>query len=336
MAFTATTILELLVFITWACLSIRGYRNGIFRQLVPSQAILSEMCSAASLTFAPGLFDAVQAASPPAVSFFLSLPSDSSRRWAVYALVLEKPDALSLIYIGSGTDARDGLRSRWRHYEKPDFDMLPEHVLAALKDGYSIVHKGTLVWSPLPSAANVPIFRVLFIAMEAAFTFLFWAVKSRKPDHFMISCCPWPLASFSYGGLCSHSPLQDSVQGRFDLSAEQLEAIAAANKEKNAAKLSQYRQDHPDLIKATKNRSFAKVKASKKFYCTLCGVSCAKPWELKRHNSSERHRLRVEKAAEGIENKYRCVPCDYSTSSASAFCTHKKSQRHLRNVAAAT
>ena len=336
MAFTATTILELVLFVTWACLSIRVHRNGIFKQLIPSQAILSEMCSAASLAFAPGLLEAVQSASPPAVSFFRNLPSDCSRRWAVYALVLEKPGALSLIYIGSGTDAKNGLRSRWRDYEKRQLDKLPDHVAAALRDGYSIVHKGTLVWSPLPSAANVPRSRVLFIAMEATFTFLFWAVKSRKPDHFMLPCCPWPLASFSYGGLCSHSPLQDSVQGRFDLSAEQLEAIAADNKEKNAAKLSQYRKDHPDLIKSTKQRSFAKVKASKKFHCSLCGVSCAKPWELKRHNSYTRHRLRVEKATEGIKNKYRCVPCDYATSSQSAFCNHKKAQRHLRNVAAAT
>lgn len=34
-------------------------------------------------------------------------------------------------------------------------------------------------------------------------------------------------------GLCSHNPLHKDVSGNFDLSAEQLQAIAAEVKEKN-------------------------------------------------------------------------------------------------------
>jgi hypothetical protein len=51
MAFPATTMLEVLVFITWACLSVPVHKNGLFTQLFSRQTILFEICSAASLSF---------------------------------------------------------------------------------------------------------------------------------------------------------------------------------------------------------------------------------------------------------------------------------------------
>jgi hypothetical protein len=51
MAFPATTMLEVLVFITWACLSVSVHKNGLFTQLFSRQTILFEICSAASLSF---------------------------------------------------------------------------------------------------------------------------------------------------------------------------------------------------------------------------------------------------------------------------------------------
>jgi hypothetical protein len=59
---------------------------------------LAEICSAASLSFCPGLLDAIQAAGPPAVSFFQNTPTHGRRRWGVYCLVLEKPGHIPLIY----------------------------------------------------------------------------------------------------------------------------------------------------------------------------------------------------------------------------------------------
>lgn len=54
--------------------------------------------------------------------------------------------------------------------------------------------------------------RLLFLAMEAAFSFVFWTMHSRKPTHSMLTACPWPLSAFTYRGLCDHSPTHESSQ----------------------------------------------------------------------------------------------------------------------------
>lgn len=145
MAFPATDMLEVLVLITWACLLQPVHKNGLFKQFFFDQAVLFEICSAVSLSFRPGLFEAIQAARPPDVSFFRNLPSDSRRRWAVYALVLEKSGAVPLIYIGSGTDMTRGVPARWTVHDRPDANRqeLPENARRALSEGYKIVYKGS-------------------------------------------------------------------------------------------------------------------------------------------------------------------------------------------------
>lgn len=327
MAFAATTMLELLVLITWACLTVPDiFKNALFTQFFYCQEVLSEICSTASLCFCPGLFDAVQAASPPSIEFFKGLPTNDRKRWAVYAIVLEKSGAIPLVYIGSGTNALYGVSARWGFYNRLDFTMMPRHVCAALKDGYEITHKGILVWCSLPAAAKVPIYRLLFLAMEAAFTYTFWAVKSRLTDHSMISCCPWALSSFTYGGLGSHNPLIELAAGDFNLSSEELEAVAAeAKKLKRQTKI-KYEQSHKEEIKANKKlyqasehgkkilrnnqatfrknhpekkaansqRYNEKVKALKKFYCAICDSNCSSPADLRRHNATQRHLQKVK------------------------------------------
>jgi hypothetical protein len=57
-------------------------------------------------------------------------------------------------------------------------------------------------------------------------------MQSQNKDYGISGCCPWPRNSLSYIGLCSHSALAEDVTGNFELSSEQLEAVAAAIKEK--------------------------------------------------------------------------------------------------------
>jgi hypothetical protein len=118
MAFAASNLVGLLVLITWACLAAPVHKHPLFMQIFPSQAVLSEIISAASLSFCPGLFDAIQAAGPPPLSFFRNLPVGNLKKWAVYALVLEKPGFESLVYIGSGTNLKGGVRSRFAEYDR--------------------------------------------------------------------------------------------------------------------------------------------------------------------------------------------------------------------------
>lgn len=315
-------MIEVLVSLVWACLLVPAYKHPIFMQVFSDRDVLAEFMTAACLGFCPGLLEVIRASSPPALSFFRSLPSkpsDTHRRWAVYALVLEKPGAIPLIYIGSGTSHDKGIRARFTKYNIFDHTV-PYHVRLAVEKGYAIVHKGLLVWCPLPSAADVPRFRVLFVAIEAALTFLFWAMKSNNKDYGYGSCCPWDRNARSYNGLCGHSALNEGAIGDFDLSAEQLEALATerrANvkaynadyyqaslqkdpegfKAKNIAKAKKYAKENPEKVAAGKKRQDAKVIASKKYHCVVCDKSFSCPSHLKTHNKGGPHLLKVAAAA---------------------------------------
>ena len=345
---------------TWACLSESSSKQGRCTQLLSSEAALSQLCSAASLSFCPGLFDAVQSPDPPDVSFFESLPSNAVRIWGVYVIVLKKKNAVPLIYIGSGTSVSGGVSSRWQAYNRRDVSTMPRFVLAAFRDGYSIVHKGLLVFCPIPPAADVPMFRLLFLAMEATFSFLFWAMRSQDKDYGMSSFCPWPRDSLSYSGLCTHDPLCEIVLGNFDLSREQLEAMAAATKEKrriwnvnyaseHRARLRAqspeqlkererkssevYRQRHPGRKKAMVQAGRMKRKASKAFHCTICNVDCESSNHLARHNLGKYHLTKVAKAESGIVQKHYCAVCRYGAPDRPSLVKHNLTERHLQRVA---
>jgi cytochrome c553 len=334
MAFEATTMIELLLYITWACLAVPVYKHPLFLQVLPNQSMLSEIISTVPFSFCPDLFRVLNKVRPPTIDFFKNLPSDIVAKWGVYVLVLEKKDAVPLIYIGSGTNASSGLRGRFYQYEKKE--NLAVYVKKAVDEGYDIVHKGLLVWCPIPSATNVPKFRILFYAIEAAFSFMFWSMHSRTKDYGMSGCCPWDRALFSYGDLCSHSALTDGViHGRFDLSDEQLAAMAATTKEQKT-------KNH--------NSSEANIKASKKYCCELCDVPCTSNYVLLRHKTSRSH---LEKVAKQLRNspvkkksasalsqakalslkKYYCRTCDVSCPSKWELNRHNtQSKRHQKMV----
>jgi len=123
-----------------------------------------------SVYLSSGLFKVVQSSTPPTIAFFKSLPTNYTNLWAVY-LVLEKRNCRPKIYIGSGTSTTNGVTYRLGQYEKDQ--LLPKYVEIALKEEYTIVHKGLLCFAPISSAAKVPITRLFFVALEAVFTLVF-------------------------------------------------------------------------------------------------------------------------------------------------------------------
>ena len=346
--------------------------NGLFKQLFFDECIISELCSSASLCFCPGLYETIQAVHPPTLEFFRNLPSDAYNKWGVYALVLEKQGALGMVYIGSGTEFRRGVPYRWKQYDKPKTYryVLPKYLARALDEGYKITHKGLLVSCAIPSAANAPMYRLLFVAMEAALSFLFWTMRSKDKDYRMGACCPWPRDSYRYGGLCSHNALLEGVNGNFDLSAEQLEAVAADIKEKNRlyrkqhneqysskhyyeqkaqdpegvaarsrAKYDRLKKKSPDKILARMQEHAAKgtaAQASKKYYCDVCERACRNRNDLERHNAGRRHLGKVKKANSGVVNKYRCEICSYACTKPSGLERHQAGKLHLEKVAQAS
>jgi hypothetical protein len=113
-------VVDLVVRTIWACVSDRTGKNAVFRQILSSEAVISEICSDIGISFSPGLLDAMQAESPPAVDFFRNLPLGERRCWAVYAVTMEKPSMIPQIYIGTGTCSRYGLRARFNAYDRLD------------------------------------------------------------------------------------------------------------------------------------------------------------------------------------------------------------------------
>ena len=316
---TASSIFQLLMLVTWSCLCGPAWQNGLFKRIFTDSTVLEAVGSSASLCFCPGLFEAIKGAAPPSVDFFLSLPNLFAGYWGIYVVVLKKPGCIDLVYLGSGTDGNGSVRSRINQYNRREYQNLPYHVVAAMNNGYTIAHIGLLVWAPIPTAADMPRTRLLFVAMEASLAFLFWTMQSTTKDYRMGSCCPWDRDSFAYRGLCSHNALSEAVKGDFDLSAEELESIAEDVREKNReyqrvyhlnankgtntkykadrkAAGARYRQNNPEKDRAKYKRWEEKMLASKKFYCSTCDVACSKQSSLDRHNRGPRHLKKVAAA----------------------------------------
>ena len=196
---------------------------------------MEEIALTISLEFGPGLFDVLQAAPPPTVQYFKDLPTDTTQRWAVYLLSLEKPGCGPKVYIGSGTDSKYGVKNRFSHYDSGI--ALPFLVEKTLKEGYTIVHKGLPCWTSIPSAALQPGIRLLFLALEATFTYIFWAMRTVNKDYGMSHICLWDSHTLEWDSLCSHCCLIEGIrEGDFELSAEELEAQAIQRKENRATK----------------------------------------------------------------------------------------------------
>lgn len=96
--FVAATILQLVIQLTWACLCVPTYKAGLFMQVLCSKTVITEILTAASLSFCPGLLEIVYASAPPIIEFFMGLPSaEGNNAWGIYVLVLKKTGAVPLI-----------------------------------------------------------------------------------------------------------------------------------------------------------------------------------------------------------------------------------------------
>ncbi|KEF59044.1 uncharacterized protein A1O9_03887 [Exophiala aquamarina CBS 119918] len=194
-------------------------KNAYFAQFIPSFEVLQATASASSLVVCPDLLEIFQAATPPSVDF-KKLPTDVESRWGIYAFVLEKPGSRSAIYIGSGTNAIGGVKHRFFNYDNGY--SLGKRVESTLNDGWSIAHKGLLCWGSIPTADLVPLLRVLYIALETVFAYVFWTMTKTKGKgkRNMAHISLWELGTHTYDGLCSHPALLEGILGGFDLTPE--------------------------------------------------------------------------------------------------------------------
>jgi hypothetical protein len=359
MAFEALDILQLVMLITWTVLSDTptNQKNTLFGQFFTSDAVFREIAATISIAFAPGLFDVLQSAAPPTIKFFKTLPTDATKRWGVYLLVLEKANCRPKIYVGSGTESQYGVSNRFAKYDLKN--ALPRYIQEALDDGYTIVHKGLLCWTAIPPASQVPKIRLLFFLLEATFAYIFWAMRTIKRDYGMAHICQWDRATLEYDGSCSHCSLFDGILGDFDLSEEQLEAVAAEKKEKNAAAKSAWSTNNHFTQMATNHDEYleknaawkasgrakdggeyhrqnardnaAKHHEAKTHHCVLCKRTFPTAHMLRRHNKTKPH---LNKAKDLASKPYRCDICAMAFDHRGHFNVHLKGARHLKKAAA--
>lgn len=94
-------------------------------------------------------------------------------------------------------------------------------------------------------------------------------------------------------------------------------------------------KENPGIRADTLKRSAEKAKDSKKYFCSICGVSCQSNFVLNRHNRSSRHLLNVKKAKAGVIKQYRCSVCNYGTDMKGSMTRHNAGKLHKLRVAKA-
>lgn len=315
-------LLSLVLCMTWLCVSTipaRG-KNPLHDRYMPTMGSLKHLAASLPLYFAPGLLKILTKSTPPTVKDLKRMVHRTNKIlrdhlksvWVMYLVIFEKPGCRSKIYVGTGTKTQ-GARVRLRHYETGE--NLSRNVRRALAQGYKITHKFCLCWAPIPSAAHRPMFRAVFLALEAAFSFMFWAYDTKK-DYTMPQMLLWPIETFEYDGLCSHIALSEGIPGDHDLSPEERVAheaemehrqkllkqkshrkIKAADpvafRAKGAAVMRRLRKKNPDRIKANIKRHRAKNVVEKKYHCPICDAAFPDKSKLTRHNNTKKHRERA-------------------------------------------
>lgn len=348
----AGTLLQLVLLQAWMMLenTPATRKNVHFSMFLTSQEVLKSVAAAAYLQLAPGLMDVVQASSPPSIAFFKNLAAKSMQSvkfWAVYFIIMERIGSRPRLYVGSATKANLGVKERFRSYDNRE--MLPKYVEESLDDGFTITHKGLLCWCPLPTASIVPVTRLLFVLLEATFTYMFWAMHPDARDVDRTECCPWDSVKFEFDGLCSHCALNEGIDGDFDLSPEQLEAKGEARKEKgrlatvkfreenreevnadNRARYRRFNDDNPGYLKEYQATRRADAVENNTFHCESCNQSFTTKNAWENHLVSDKHKNRL------LGNfAYLCEICNVTVSRQRMVDRHNKSDAHIRNLAAA-
>lgn len=247
-------VLTLVLSLLWQVLvAFPDYRkNLLFTMHYTSLAILTTLASKFLPEFAPGLLDVLRSPSAPDIDFFRNLPQlskeDAGRAYGVYALVLEKVGFLPGVYVGSAANSSGGVHSRWGTYRRLDRSTMPFYVQDYLEDGFEITHMGLLCWHVFPTSGDRPMARLLMVALEALFTYCFWAYNSTN-SRFQHLCC-WPTESLPWVGLCSHSALIDPVVGNFNLTPRQAEEQARLRARTERARASEANRANRTKVKA--------------------------------------------------------------------------------------
>jgi hypothetical protein len=238
--------------------------------------------------------------------------------------------------------------------------VLPVYVEKSIKEGHTIEHMGLLCWIDLPSPSLVLKIRLLFLTLEAAFAYIFWAMRTvnQASDYGMGHICLWDRTTLDYDGLCSHCSLNEAIYGNYELSEKELEELNAEKMMKRKAAAVDYNAEYrelrlandPEYFRGIAAENMAKRRAadpgkfreqenklrkstigSKEFYCELCKIALNGQYALDKHNNSVKH-LKKE---EYLKKPHVCTLCSWGCDKLGNYNQHLQSVRHLRMVAEA-
>ncbi len=320
-----------------------------FMAVFPSERVFSEAMHRVPLSFASGLMQVFTSATAPTIAYFKTLPLHLEKQWAVYLLVLEKDMQRPRVYIGSGTKAEGGVKSRMQAYDLrvltgKNNDSIPYYIHKSLEEGITITHKGLLVWTPIPRPAFQYLIRTLFLVLECAFTLLLWAIKSRTKDYFMPALCRWPRESFTYDGLCTHFSINEGLAADSEssnLTPEEFDALALERKkEKNRQHIARKGEE---VHRANSKAYGDKALAEERFMCDVCVIAFRSNAKLQYHLETaeciRKHRgdTKVLKGRGGSQcniakKKFSCAPCKHNAPSAKRLETHLNGPRHAKKL----
>lgn len=335
-------------------------KNTFFDRFFSTVEELATAFENAEISFAPGLFDALQADDPPSIERFQSLPGLGSQTvWGVYALTLEKPEHQPMLYASSGTNSArhssGGVKARFNNYDNRTF--LPRYVQLALEDGYTITHKALLCTAPVPPVPIFPVTRILFYGLEACFSYLFWAMRTPMQNSSKSHLSPWT-DGFEYLGLCSHSALKDGIfVDAEDLTPDKMEEYAIAHEEKRiklkamnnsswhfkqmvdnydaymtgaCERSIRSRKNNPERVNTRERKQRADAIAAQTYHCDVCDMSMGSEKTYKKHFETARHQQRLKEKEESPN--FPCTICKVGFKDQSNYIRHKKSERHKKRA----
>lgn len=351
---------EYALWLCWGLLTLTdaALKNPVHDMLFPTEDVMENLLS--TVTFAPGLIESLDSATPPTITFFKSLPTTPNGLWGVYLIVLEKPGCRPQIYIGCGTDSVRGLYNRFGHYT-PEGSRLPKLVLKAMTDGYRITHKGILCWASIPDSKKRFLLRSLFIILETVFSLALWAMESRTKSYGMPKFLSWPVDTLMYDGCCTHNAIHEVVAGEIEgLNADQIalkqaEADVRRKEQEKRSRQKYYARRNAEDYEGWRlkknaglKKSDAKIKASGKYRCRPCKLNFKSQFALNRHTSRDSHISKTtggkvykapgqKRRAEVLKasKKHYCDICDTAFASESALEKHYNGPRHIKRAAEA-
>ncbi|KAI7079003.1 hypothetical protein KC340_g16289 [Hortaea werneckii] len=295
------------------------YITTEMRLLIGNSTSYNQIASKSPLRVASGLEVVLSSPDPPSVAFFKALPKSSKifKTWAVYALVLERPNSRPRLYIGSGTNGVGSASSRMSNYEQEV--LLPAKVKQALAEGFIIKSKGMLCWTALPKPESAPRLRRRLLALEAVFTVVFCACVPTPMDFFFIpDFFLWNRDAVEWDPLCTHLPLSEKPKGDITLSEDELRLGEELRKKLRAESQARSRQRQRDADEAA--------------YLQRNHDQHAK-WAAENRPSINKRAGETRKRAKDSQ-RFRCHVCEYNAATQVAYNDHLRSESHKANAEA--